>query len=174
MDAIDKIRDTATSHERSSVIEVMGRNAGYIALNVGISCGAEAVIIPEKEFNFDEDVLRPIIEGKHRGKNHYLVILAEGVGSAIPMAQEIQKRTGIETTATVLGHIQRGGSPTVQDRVNASAMGFKAVELLLAGKTNRLVVIQNGKVTDVDIDEGLQEKKEMDPEMVKLCKVLSW
>ena len=174
MDAIDKIRDTATSHERSSVIEVMGRNAGYIALNVGISCGAEAVIIPEKEFNFDEDVLRPIIEGKHRGKNHYLVILAEGVGSAIPMAQEIQKRTGIETTATVLGHIQRGGSPTVQDRVNASAMGFKAVELLLAGKTNRLVVIQNGKVTDVDIDEGLQEKKEMEPEMVKLCKVLSW
>lgn len=174
MDAIDKIRDTATSHERSSVIEVMGRNAGYIALNVGISCGAEAVIIPEKEFNFDEDVLRPIIEGKHRGKNHYLVILAEGVGSAIPMAEEIEKRTGIETTATVLGHIQRGGSPTVQDRVNASAMGFKAVELLLAGKTNRLVVIQNGKVTDVDIDEGLQEKKEMDPEMVKLCKVLSW
>lgn len=174
MEAIDKIRDTATSHERSSVIEVMGRNAGYIALNVGISCGAEAVIIPEKEFNFDEDVLRPIIEGKHRGKNHYLVILAEGVGSAIPMAEEIEKRTGIETTATVLGHIQRGGSPTVQDRVNASAMGFKAVELLLAGKTNRLVVIQNGKVTDVDIDEGLQEKKEMDPEMVKLCKVLSW
>ena len=174
MDAIDKIRDTATSHERSAVIEVMGRNAGYIALNVGISCGAEAVIIPEKEFNFDEDVLRPIIEGKHRGKNHYLVILAEGVGSAIPMAEEIEKRTGIETTATVLGHIQRGGSPTVQDRVNASAMGFKAVELLLAGKTNRLVVIQNGRVTDVDIDEGLQEKKEMSPEMVKLCKVLSW
>ena len=174
MDAIDKIRDTATSHERSSVIEVMGRNAGYIALNVGISTGAEAVIIPEKEFNFDEDVLRPIIEGKHRGKNHYLVILAEGVGSAVPMAEEIEKRTGIETTATVLGHIQRGGSPTVQDRVNASAMGFKAVELLIAGKTNRLVVMQNGKVTDVDIDEGLQSKKEISPEMVKLCKVLSW
>ena len=174
MDAIDKIRDTATSHERSSVIEVMGRNAGYIALNVGISTGAEAVIIPEKEFNFDEDVLRPIIEGKHRGKNHYLVILAEGVGSAVPMAEEIEKRTGIETTATVLGHIQRGGSPTVQDRVNASAMGFKAVELLIAGKTNRLVVMQNGKVTDVDIDEGLQAKKEISPEMVKLCKVLSW
>lgn len=174
MEAIDKIRDTATSHERSSVIEVMGRNAGYIALNVGISCGAEAVIIPEKEFNFDEDVLRPIIEGKHRGKSHYLVILAEGVGSAIPMAEEIQKRTGIETTATALGHIQRGGSPTVQDRVNASMMGFKAVELLMAGKANRLVVIKNGRVTDVDIDEGLQEKKEISPEMVKLCKVLSW
>lgn len=173
-DAIDKIRDTATSHERSSVIEVMGRDAGYIALNVGISCGAEAVIIPEKEFNFDEDVLRPIIEGKHRGKSHYLVILAEGVGSAVPMAEEIEKRTGIETTATVLGHIQRGGSPTVQDRVNASIMGYKAVELLLAGKTNRLVVMQKGRVVDVDIDEGLQEKKEIDPEIIKLCKVLSW
>lgn len=173
-DAIDKIRDTATSHERSSVIEVMGRDAGYIALNVGISCGAEAVIIPEKEFNFDEDVLRPIIEGKHRGKNHYLVILAEGVGSAVPMAEEIEKRTGIETTATVLGHIQRGGSPTVQDRVNASIMGYKAVELLLEGKTNRLVVMQKGRVVDVDIDEGLQEKKEIDPSIIKLCKVLSW
>lgn len=174
MDAIDKIRDTASSHERSSVIEVMGRNAGYIAVNVGISCGAEAVIIPEKEFDFDEDILRPIIEGKHRGKNHYLIILAEGVGSAIPMAEEIEKRTGIETTATVLGHIQRGGSPTVQDRVNASKMGYRAVELLLEGKKNRLVVMQKNKVVDVDIKEGLETDKQIDEEMVKLCKVLSW
>ncbi len=174
MDAIDKIRDTATSHERSSVIEVMGRDAGYIALNVGISCGAEAVIIPEKDLNFDEDVLRPIIEGKHRGKSHYLVIVAEGVGSAIPMAEEIGKRTGIKTTATVLGHIQRGGSPTVQDRVNASAMGFKAVELLLEGKSNRLVVMQNSKVCDVDIVEGLKTQKKIDPDIIRMCKVLSW
>lgn len=174
MEAIDKIRDTASSHERSSVIEVMGRNAGYIAVNVGISCGAEAVIIPEKEFDFDEDILRPIIEGKHRGKNHYLIILAEGVGSAIPMAEEIEKRTGIETTATVLGHIQRGGSPTVQDRVNASKMGYRAVELLLEGKKNRLVVMQKNKVVDVDIKEGLETDKQIDEEMVKLCKVLSW
>lgn len=174
MDAIDKIRDTASSHERSSVIEVMGRNAGYIAINVGISCGAEAVIIPEKEFNFDEDILRPIIEGKHRGKNHYLVILAEGVGSAIPMAEDIAKRTGIETTATVLGHIQRGGSPTVQDRVNASKMGNRAVELLLEGKKDRLVVMQKNKVTDVGIAEGLETQKQIDEDMIKLCKVLSW
>ena len=174
MDAIDKIRDTATSHERSSVIEVMGRDAGYIALNVGISCGAEAVIIPEKDLNFDEDVLRPIIEGKHRGKSHYLVIVAEGVGSAIPMAEEISKRTGIKTTATVLGHIQRGGSPTAQDRVNASAMGFKAVELLLEGKSNRLVVMQNNKVCDIDIDEGLKTQKHIDPDTIRMCKVMSW
>lgn len=173
-DAIDKIRDTATSHERSSVIEVMGRNAGYIALHVGISCGAEAVIIPEKEFNFDEDVLRPIIEGKHRGKSHYLVILAEGVGSAIPMAAEIQKRTGIETTATVLGHLQRGGSPTVQDRLTASEMGFRAVELLIAGKANRLVVMQNHKIIDVDIAEGLNTKKEIEQDLIRLCKIMSW
>lgn len=173
-DAIDKIRDTATSHERSSVIEVMGRNAGYIALYVGISCGAEAVIIPEKRFDFEEDVLRPIIEGKHRGKSHYLVILAEGVGSAIPMAQDIEKRTGISTTATVLGHIQRGGSPTVQDRLVASQMGFEAVKVLLQGKSNRLIVMQNNKITDIDIVEGLEMKKVIDPDILELAKVMSW
>ncbi len=174
MEAIDKIRDTATSHERSSVIEVMGRDAGYIALHVGISCGAEAIIIPEKTFNFDEDVLRPIIEGKNRGKSHYLVILAEGVGSAIPMAQEIEKHTGISTKATVLGHIQRGGSPTVQDRLVASRMGFAAVELLIAGKTNRLVVMQNNKIVDVDITEGLEMQKSIDENLIRMSKVLSW
>lgn len=173
-DAIDKIRDTATSHERSSVIEVMGRNAGYIALYVGISCGAEAIIIPEKEFVFEEDVLRPIIEGKHRGKSHYLVILAEGVGSAIPMAEQIEKHTGISTTATVLGHIQRGGSPTVQDRLVASQMGFEAVKVLLAGKSNRLVVMQNNRITDIDIMEGLEMKKVIDPDTLELAKVMSW
>ncbi len=173
-DAIDKIRDTATSHERCSVIEVMGRDAGYIAVNVGIACGAEAVVIPEKQFNFDEDILKPIIEGKHRGKSHYLIILAEGVGSAIPMAEEIQSRTGIKTTATVLGHIQRGGSPTTRDRVVASEMGFKAVEALMDGKTNRLIVMQNHKITDVDITEGLAAKKVLNPDLIGLCKVMSW
>ncbi len=173
-DAIDKIRDTAISHERSSVIEVMGRDAGYIALNVGIACGAEAVIIPEKNFSFDEDVLKPIIEGKHRGKNHYLVILAEGAGSAIPMAEEIEKRTGIKTTATVLGHLQRGGSPTTRDRVIASEMGFKAVEALMAGKTNRLIVMQDHKITDIDLKQGLETKKELNPDLIRLCKVMSW
>lgn len=174
MDAIDKIRDTATSHERCSVIEVMGRNAGYIALYVGIACGAEAIIIPEKKLDFSEDVLRPIIEGKHRGKSHYLVILAEGVGSAIPMAQEIEQRTGISTTATVLGHIQRGGSPTVQDRLVASKMGFRAVELFLQESKNRLVVMKNNKITDIDIKEGLEMKKSINEEFIRLSKVMSW
>lgn len=173
-DAIDKIRDTASSHERSSVIEVMGRDAGYIAIHAGIACGAEAVIIPEKKFDFDEDVLRPIIEGKNRGKSHYLVIVAEGVGGAIEMAQEIEKRTGIKTTATILGHIQRGGSPTVDDRVYASEMGLKAVEALMEGKSNRLIVMQDHKITDVDIDEGLAMKKELNPDLIRLCKVMSW
>lgn len=173
-DAIDKIRDTASSHERSSVIEVMGRDAGYIAVHAGIACGAEAVIIPEKKFDFDEDVLRPIIEGKNRGKSHYLVIVAEGVGGAMDMAAEIEKRTGIETTATILGHIQRGGSPTVEDRVRASEMGLKAVETLMEGKSNRLIVVKNHRVCDVDIDEGLAMKKEMNPDLIRLCKVMSW
>ena len=113
-------------------------------------------------------------EGKHRGKNHYLIILAEGVDSAIPMAKEIQDRTGIKTTATVLGHIQRGGSPTTRDRVVASEMGYRAVEALMAGKTNRLIVMQNHKITDVDIAEGLATKKELDPDLIGLCKVMSW
>ncbi|MBQ4159913.1 MAG: 6-phosphofructokinase [Clostridia bacterium] len=173
-DAIDKIRDTASSHERSSVIEVMGRDAGYIAVMAGIACGAEAVIIPEKKFDFDEDVLRPIIEGKNRGKSHYLVIVAEGVGGALEMAEEIEKRTGIETTATILGHIQRGGSPTVDDRVYASEMGLKAVEALMEGKSNRLIVMQDHKITDIDIDEGLAMKKEMNPDLIRLCKIMSW
>ena len=173
-DAIDKIRDTASSHERSSVIEVMGRDAGYIAVHAGIACGAEAVIIPEKKFDFDEDVLRPIIEGKNRGKSHYLVIVAEGVGGAIEMAEEIERRTGITTTATILGHIQRGGSPTVEDRVRASEMGLTAVEALMEGKSNRLIVVKNHRVCDVDIDEGLAMKKELNPDLIRLCKVMSW
>ncbi len=173
-DAIDKIRDTATSHERSSVIEVMGRDAGYIAVHAGIACGAEAVIIPEKKFDFDEDVLRPIIEGKNRGKTHYLVIVAEGVGGAMEMAAEIENRTGIKTTATILGHMQRGGSPTVEDRVRASEMGLKAVEALMEGKSNRVIVVKNHRVCDVDIDEGLAMKKELNPDLIRLCKVMSW
>ncbi len=173
-EAIDKIRDTASSHERSSVIEVMGRDAGYIAVEVAIACGAEAVIIPEKNFEFEEDILKPIIEGKNRGKNHYLVILAEGIGDAVPMAEEIQKRTGIRTTSTILGHIQRGGSPTTRDRVMASEMGFKAVEALMEGKQNRLVVVKNNRVIDIDMEEGLKIKKEIDEDLIKLCKIMSW
>lgn len=172
-DAVDKIRDTASSHERCSVIEVMGRAAGYIALEAGIACGADVVLIPEKETDFDEDVLRPILEAKQRGKKHAIVVVAEGVGGVIEMAKKIEAATGIESRATILGHVQRGGSPTVRDRVIASQMGAKCVELLLEGKANRIVCQQGGQITDVDINEGLEMKKEIPADLVELTKKLS-
>ena len=152
MDAVDKLRDTSSSHERCSVVEVMGRDAGYIAINAAIACGAEIVLIPEIPFDFDTDVLRPILEGKQRGKKHNIIIVAEGVGGVIEMAKKIEEKTGIESRATILGHVQRGGSPTVRDRVIASQMGGRAVELLMEGKSNRIVCVENGKIADVDIE----------------------
>lgn len=172
-DAVDKIRDTATSHERCSIIEVMGRHAGYIAIQVGIACGAEVVLIPEEPFDFDEDVLRPILESKSRGKKHSIVIVAEGIGGVIDMAKEIEEKTGIESRATILGHVQRGGSPTVRDRVIASRMGAMAVELLLAGKSNRIVRMENGQITDIDIEEGLSMKKQLPKDLIELVRKLS-
>lgn len=172
-DAVDKIRDTAQSHERCSIIEVMGRAAGYIAIQAGIACGAEVVLIPEKEWNFDEDVLRPILESKARGKKHSIVVVAEGIGGVIEMAKEIEEKTGIESRATILGHVQRGGSPTVRDRVIASEMGGRAVELLLEGKQNRIVCMRDHKIVDVDIDEGLAMTKELPQQLVDLAKKLS-
>lgn len=172
-DAVDKIRDTAQSHERCSIIEVMGRAAGYIAIQAGIACGAEVILVPEREWNFDEDVLRPILESKARGKKHSIVVVAEGIGGVIEMAKEIEAKTGIESRATILGHVQRGGSPTVRDRVIASEMGGRAVELLLEGKQNRIVCMQNHKIVDVDIDEGLAMTKELPQQLVDLAKKLS-
>lgn len=172
-DALDKIKDTAFSHERCSVLEVMGRHAGYIALNVGISGGAESVLLPEKPFDIDKDVIRPIIECRNRGKKHYVVIVAEGVGGAIEIAKLIEEKTGIEARATILGHIQRGGSPTVYDRVIASRMGAKAVEVLKEGKTNRIVAMKDNSIVDFDINEALAMKKNIDEDMVELSKVLA-
>ena len=173
MDAVDKLRDTTQSHDRCSVIEVMGRAAGYIALESGIACGADVVLIPEKEWSFDDDVLRPILESKQRGKRHAIVIVAEGIGGAADIAKEIEAKTGIESRATILGHVQRGGSPTVRDRVIASEMGAKAVELLLEGKQNRIVCMQNSDITDVDIEEGLAMQKSISPHMIELAKKLA-
>ncbi|MFZ5989738.1 MAG: 6-phosphofructokinase [Bacillota bacterium] len=173
-DAIDKIRDTAYSHERCSVLEVMGRHAGYIAVNVSISGGAEAVILPEKPFDMDKDIIKPIIEGRNRGKKHYMVIVAEGVeGKAIEIAKEITDRTGIEARATILGHIQRGGSPTVHDRVMASMMGVKAVEVLKNQGSNRIIALKDNKVIDIDLDEALEMKKTLAEEFIELSKILS-
>lgn len=172
IEAVDKIRDTSSSHERCSVIEVMGRNAGYIAINAGIACGAEVVLIPERKFDFDEDVLRPILEGKARGRRQSIVIVAEGIGGVIDMAKKIEEKTGIESRATILGHIQRGGSPTARDRVVASQMGSRCVELLLEGKSNRVVCLRENKVCDLDIEEGLAMKKELSQDMIDLAKKL--
>ena len=175
-DALDKIRDTAYSHERCSILEVMGRHAGYIALNVGIAGGAESVILPEmaKSLNIDKDVIKPIVEARNRGKKHYIVIVAEGVeGKAIEIEKEVMEKTGLEARATILGHIQRGGSPTVNDRVTASIMGVKAVEVLMNGGKNRVISMKNGALTDIDINEALEMKKTIQQELIKISKILS-
>jgi len=172
-DAIDKIRDTAQSHERCSVIEVMGRGAGYIAAYVAIACGAEAAIIPENPFDFEKDIIKPIQDGKKRGKENNLIVVAEGVGGSVEMAERIEKATGIETRATILGHIQRGGSPTVNDRILASRMGIHAVQLLKQGIGNRIVAIKDNEIVDYDILEGLEMQKMMPNEIMNMAKILS-
>jgi len=173
LDAIDKIRDTSYSHERCSVLEVMGRNAGWIAINCGIAGGAEAIILPEKEFDIDRDIIMPIIEGRNRGKKHYLVIVAEGVGGAVNIAKYIEEKTEIVTRATILGYIQRGGTPTITDRVMGSRMGSYAVEILLRGKQNRVVAVKDGRLVDYDIDEALKMTKTIDEDLIKLSKILA-
>ena len=172
-DAVDKIRDTTASHERCSVIEVMGRAAGYIAVQAGIGCGADVILVPEVKWDFDNDVLRPILEGKSKGKRHSIVLVAEGIGGVIEMAKEIEAKTGIESRATILGHVQRGGSPTMRDRVVASEMGGLAVELLLQGKQNRIVCMRDHIITDVDIEEGLAMKKTLPEQLISLVRKLA-
>ena len=162
MEAIDKVRDTSTSHERCSVIEVMGRNAGYLALWCGIANGAERILMPE-EHDFDEqEIIDDILKNKKRGKKNYIIINAEGIGDSNRLAKRIETATGIETRATILGHIQRGGSPTAKDRVYASTMGAYAVDLLSGGATNRVIAYKAGQFTDFDIDEALAMKKTID------------
>ena len=151
----------------------MGNDAGYIAVYAAIACGAEAAIVPEKPFDFDRDILTPIKEGQQRGKEQNLIIVAEGVGGVVEMAEKIEKETGIETRATILGHIQRGGSPTVTDRITASRMGVRAVELLKEGVGNRIVGRQNNEIVDYDILEGLGIVKRMEDEYIDLAKILS-
>ncbi len=172
-DAIDKIKDTAFSHERCSVVEVMGRNAGYIALHCAIADGAEACILPEKTFHIDEDIIQPIIECRNRGKHHYIVIIAEGVGGTMEIAEEIRKITGISTTTTILGHLQRGGSPTTRDRVTASLMAVKATECFSQGIGNKIIAEKSGKYVALDIEDALQMTKEIDESMIVTSKILS-
>jgi len=159
IEAIDKIRETASSHERCSVIEVMGRNAGYIALEVGIGCGAECVLIPEVSYDFDEDVAKVLLKGRNRGKHHFIVVLAEGAGDAGELAKRIEDCIGIETRATVLGYVQRGGSPSAFDRLLGSEMGLSAIECIANGRTNRIIVCKDGNIKDIDLSEGLEMTK---------------
>ena len=173
MEAIDKVRDTSTSHERCSIIEVMGRHAGYIALWCGIANGAENILLPELYDNNEEAIIQNIIERKKVGKTHHIIINAEGVGHSDALAKRIEAATGVETRATIIGHIQRGGSPTAKDRVYASAMGAKAVELLCSGKSNRVVAYRHGEFVDYDIEEALNMKKMPDEFLVSMSKKLS-
>ena len=173
MEAIDKIRDTSTSHERCSIVEVMGRNAGYIALWCGIANGAEDILLPERYDGDEQALINRIIENRKRGKKHNIIINAEGIGHSTSMARRIEAATGIETRATILGHMQRGGTPTCKDRVYASIMGARAAELLCEGKSNRLVAYKHGEFVDFDIQEALQMKKDISEEQFEIAKMLA-
>ncbi|HLQ70982.1 MAG TPA: 6-phosphofructokinase [Bacillota bacterium] len=172
IEAIDKIRDTATSHERTYVIEVMGRNAGDLALWSGLAGGAESILVPEKTDDFNEVITR-LKRGHERGKKHSIIILAEGVGDGVSYGEKIEQATELETRVTVLGHIQRGGSPTASDRVLASRMGAKAVELIIGNQAAKMVCIKNNQLIDVNIKDVLTEKHEFNQDIYKLSKEVS-
>lgn len=172
MEAIDKVRDTSTSHERCSIIEVMGRHAGYIALWCGIANGAEDILLPERYDGNEQMLINRIIDNRKRGKRHHIIINAEGIGHSASMAKRIEAATGIETRTTILGYMQRGGAPTCKDRVYASIMGAKAVELLEEGKTNRVVAYKHGEFLDFDIQEALNMKKDIPEDQYEISKLL--
>lgn len=163
VECIDKLRHTMQSHERCSVVEVMGRRAGYLALDVGCAVGATATLIPEREIDFDVEVIEKMRMGRIKGRNHHIIIVAEGYGSAQQVADRIHESTGIDTRLTILGHIQRGGVPSTKDRVMGTMMGFAAVKALMDGKSKRVIVAKGGQVTDLDITEGLNMTKTLDP-----------
>ena len=172
MQAIDKVRDTSSSHERCNIIEVMGRNAGYIALWCGIANGADDILLPEK-YDFDEQkIIDNIIENRKRGKTHHIIVNAQGIGHSTSMARRIEAATGIETRATILGYMQRGGSPTCKDRVYASMMGCYAADILSAGKTNRVVGYRNGEFVDYDIEEALAMQKTINEYQYEISRIL--
>lgn len=173
MENVDRLRDTSESHDRCSVVEVMGRRAGYIALNSGIACGATTILIPEVDFDFEKDVIERMRRTQKTGKRHFIIIVAEGIGGVNEMAKRIQEETGVESRATILGHVQRGGSPTVRDRVVGSEMGYKAVELLKQGIGNRVIALQKDALVDYDIFEALNMTKSIDLDLYKLAHEIS-
>ncbi|MDR1537021.1 MAG: 6-phosphofructokinase [Clostridiales bacterium] len=173
MDAINKIRDTSSSHERCSVVEVMGRHAGFIALWSGLTGGAEEVLVPESEGKTKEEVIEQIIENRAKGKKHNLIVVAEGVGGSASLAKQIEQLTGIETRATILGHLQRGGSPSAVDRMHASIMGYTAVQCILNGETNRVMIYKDGKHASMDLEQALAIEKSYNGEMYNIIKILA-
>ena len=173
VEMIDKIRDTAQSHDRCSVVEVMGRHCGDIALETGIAVGATAILVPEVEFDLEKDVISRIYEQKDTGKKHFIIIVAEGVGGSQDISHYIQHRTGIETRATILGHVQRGGSPSLRDRVTATKMGVAAVELLTKGVGNRVIASRDGKIVDFDITEALDMPRVFNKELYEISMKVS-
>ena len=173
IEMVDRLRDTTQSHERCSVVEVMGRHAGWLALDVGFAAGAVAILVPEIKFDLQKDVIDKILEVKKTGKEHFIVVVAEGAGSASEFAPIIEHVTGIKTRATVLGHVQRGGAPTVRDRTIASLMGYAAVQLLKNGKSNRVVAMKDNKIVDFDINEALAMKKPFDMNDYKIADTIS-
>ena len=173
LEMVDRIRDTAQSHDRCSIVEVMGRRCGDIALQTGIATGATAILVPEVEYNIERDVITRIINTQKTGKKHFIIVVAEGVGGVHDLAKYIEQRLGIEARATVLGHVQRGGSPTVRDRVVASQMGYEAVSLLDKGLGNRVVVMRDGKITHLDINEALDMERVFDTKLYKVAMSVS-
>ncbi|MBD5531265.1 MAG: 6-phosphofructokinase [Lachnospiraceae bacterium] len=173
MSAIDKVRDTSSSHERCSIIEVMGRNAGYIALWCGVANGAEDILLPEKYDYNEQSIINNIIANRKRGKTHHIIINAEGIGHSTSMARRIEAATGIETRATILGYMQRGGNPTCKDRFYASVMGAYAADILCQGKSNRVVGYKNGEFRDYDIEEALAMKKDISEYQYEVSRVLA-
>ena len=172
MEMVDKIRDTSQSHDRCSIVEVMGRNAGHLALQCGVAVGAASIVVPEVPITMDE-IIEKIRRMQKTGKRHFIIVVAEGVGKVDEMAKQIESATGIVSRATVLGHVQRGGNPSVRDRVVATQLGHAAVELLREGKGNRVVGIKDNKVVDYDIYEALNMTKDLDMEMYNIANITS-
>ena len=168
IESIDKLKDTMRSHERCSIVEVMGRRAGHVALHVGIAAGATAILVPEKELNFQDDVIERIRVARLRGRTHFAIIVAEGAASANDVAVRIKEETGIDTRVTVLGHVQRGGSPLVRDRVIGTRMGYSAAHILYEGRTNRIVCYDGSKYYDMDIDEALAMRKGLEDDIYEI------
>ena len=173
VEAIDRLRDTMQSHERCSVVEVMGHNAGHLALYVGLAVGATAVLMPELGYDFKKDVMDKIQQSRLNGNTHFMIVVAEGAGSAVEIGKEIHESLGLDPRVTILGHIQRGGTPSARDRVMATRMGYHAVDVLVSGKTNRLICAQAGKMVDIDILEGLSMKKTISEQQYEVLEAMT-